>query len=60
MPPLLSTESAPVVCLFVCLFVPSCKPQFAVDWRLLVKERIANIEEKKPKIFPEGFDEFCV
>ena len=29
--------------LSVCVCVPSRKPHFLVDWRLLVKERIANI-----------------
>ena len=33
------TESGSV-CVWVC--VPSRKPRFLVDWRLLVKERIAN------------------
>ena len=27
----------------MCVYVPSRKPNFPVDWRLLVKERIANI-----------------
>ena len=27
----------------VCVFMPSRKTRFMVDWRLLVKERIANI-----------------
>ena len=29
--------SAKSVCVFVCLFVPSQKTHFPVDWRLLVK-----------------------
>ena len=29
----------------VLLFVPSWKPRFQVNWRLLVKERISNISK---------------
>ena len=32
-----------VWCPYVCLFVPSCGTQNRMDWRLLVKERIARI-----------------
>ena len=31
------------MCVSVCLSVPLRKPRFPVDWRLLVKESIANI-----------------
>ena len=45
-PPLsqLSLDVTMSVCyLSFCLLIPSWKPRFPVDWRLLVDERIANI-----------------
>ena len=55
-----ATESPPLpirlisrnVCLLsVCLFVPSLKSWFHGDWRLLVKEHIANIAKLEDVFF---------
>ena len=34
-----------VDCCILYVFLPSWKPRFPVDWRVLIKERIANIDQ---------------